>query len=124
MREDLYSSETALEGIPPLPYRERFQQLADAQKTGLCPPTVAESTCPFYRSRIRHFARVSPLLMGLMTATARAALAPDFHPWLTRREGSVPAGLVTAIENLTARAGARCAELQAGTPVGAGPQLA
>jgi KaiC/GvpD/RAD55 family RecA-like ATPase len=115
VRKELYQTECAIEGIPPLPYRQRFCRLAEDQ-TNLpgtpCPSTVTESTCPFYRSRIRNFAKVSPLLMGLLTSTARAALLPDYRSWLTRRDVEIPHGLVEAIANLANRAKTRCEMLQ------------
>lgn len=118
VRRALFDADTPLEAIPPLPYKDRFKTIAAAQSTNphnqlLFKQHVKDSTCPFYRSRIKCYTKVSPLLLGLITNVARAALAPKYKPWLTTRQGvDFPSNLRTHIGKLTEAAEKRCKDLQ------------
>jgi hypothetical protein len=113
VRRALFDAPNSLEAIPPLPYRKRFRQIARIQSSPLKSSdrdfdvNVIRSVCPFYRSRIRHYSQVSPLLMGLMTSAARAALASRFRAWVVERNEPFPTALAAEIEGLVKRAAER-----------------
>lgn len=79
-----------MEVRPNLPYRREFiainQVLREKQdRIGECPREIRTSRTPFYRSLIRHYSEVSPLLMGMMVNASRLALEPGFKNWMWQR---------------------------------------
>ncbi len=109
-----YQNPLRMDIIPVLPYAAQFAEIPNVLKaarlSGSDPRLVGrpfhdalrKSRCPFHRSTIKEYSKLSPILMGLIIKAARIVVAAN--DWIITRAEALPNEVVESVNALIQQA--------------------